>query len=57
MARERWVTRLRAAALRTYPTFATAASTAARADSDTYGSLLSTRDTVPREMPASAATS
>src|SRR6266540_2373336 len=52
----RRVTRLRAARLGTYPSLATARSTWARTSALTRGEPLTTRDTVARETPASAAT-
>ena len=52
----RWVTSVRAARFGTKPSFAMAARTASRARGLTCGESLMTRDTVPRETPASAAT-
>ena len=54
---ERWVTRLRACWLTTYPVLRMARSTASWAALLTLWPPLSTRETVPRDTPATAATS
>lgn len=57
IASVRLAARARAAVFGTYPSSATAASTAARVASLTRGEPLITRETVPRPTPARAATS
>src|SRR3546814_6071731 len=57
MTYERCPARLRADALGRYCSRATASSTRSRVSSRTFGSLLSTRETVFIDTPAAAATS